>query len=201
MSLIPNLLHGLFKALRRIKYRLMLQLHPAVLEKRVAVGREVRPLVPVRCDGKGKVSIGDFTTLGWPLSPRLGDGEILLQARVASAVISVGSNVAFSNNVSIIALESVSIGNDCLLGDLVTILDSDFHEIDPARRRESSGITKPVAIGNNVWFGSRVMVLKGVAIGDNSVIAPQSVVTRDIPANCIAGGNPAKVIRYLEASA
>lgn len=55
----------------------------------------------------------------------------------------------------------------------------------------------PVTIGNNVWLGSRVMILKGVSIGDNSVIGASSVVTKPIPANCIAAGNPAKIIRYI----
>ncbi len=57
---------------------------------------------------------------------------------------------------------------------------------------------KPVRIGNNVWIGSRVMVLKGASIGDNSVIAAMSVVTSAIPANCVAAGVPAKVIRKIE---
>jgi maltose O-acetyltransferase len=60
------------------------------------------------------------------------------------------------------------------------------------------GTIKPVSIGNNVWIGSRVMILKGASIGDNSVIAAMSVVTSAIPANCVAAGVPAKVIRKIE---
>ncbi|WP_407925362.1 DapH/DapD/GlmU-related protein [Geomonas ferrireducens] len=76
-------------------------------------------------------------------------------------------------------------------------MDSDFHGIDPLQRRTSKGISLPVVIGKNVWFGSRVIVQKGVCIGENSIIASQAVVTRSIPPNCVAGGNPAKIIRYI----
>jgi acetyltransferase-like isoleucine patch superfamily enzyme len=58
-------------------------------------------------------------------------------------------------------------------------------------------IAEPIHIGNNVWIYARSIILQGVTIGDNSVIAAGSVVTHDIPANCIAGGNPAKVIRNI----
>lgn len=77
------------------------------------------------------------------------------------------------------------------------IMDSDFHDLDPATRHSGTGGALPVQIGNNVWLGSRVIVQKGVSIGDNSVIAAGAVVTRPVPANVVAGGNPARVIREL----
>ena len=131
------------------------------------------------------------------MAPRYGRGEILLQPRAEDATISIGSGTIFSNNVSIVAMRSIRIGSDCLIGDLVQIIDCDFHELDPLRRRTSVGRIKPVEIGNNVWLGSRVMVLCGVTIGDNTVIGAGSVVTRSIPANSVAVGVPAKVIRTL----
>lgn len=200
MSALFSLINNAMKKLCRAMYRARLCLDISALDGRLVVGRDVKVFVPVRFDGKGTVSIGDRTVLGWPLSVRVGNGEILLQARDKSARVVVGRNVAFSNNVSIIAMQSVTIGDDCLIGDLSLFMDSDFHEIDPDNRRNGSGVSKAVAVGRNVWFGSRVIVQKGVTIGENSIIASQSVVTRDIPANCIAGGNPAKVIRYLETS-
>ncbi|MBC7343530.1 MAG: hypothetical protein H5U02_13980 [Clostridia bacterium] len=60
-------------------------------------------------------------------------------------------------------------------------------------------MVKPVYVGENVWLGSRVIVQKGVSTGNNSIVTPQSVVTRDIPPNCIAGGIPARVIRQIGA--
>lgn len=76
------------------------------------------------------------------------------------------------------------------------IVDSDFHGIPPDARAEPSP-SQPVHIGNNVWLGSRVMVLKGVTIGDNAVVAAGGVVTKDVPANTLAGGVPAKVLRII----
>src|SRR6185312_8362806 len=165
--------------------------------KVIKLGQQVSFHVPIRGEGRGSVLIGNDNIFGFLPGPRLGTGEILIQARGFESRIEIGDGNRFSNNVSIIANERISIGNRCLVGDLVTIFDSDFHEIDPATRMESCGQTKPITIGNNVWLGSRVMVLKGVTIGDNSVVAAASVVTRSIPANCLAAGAPANVLRSI----
>jgi maltose O-acetyltransferase len=142
--------------------------------------------------------VGDHTTFGFPLAFRFGSGEIMLQPRTPEAEIIIGHDTIFNNNTVVCAVKSIRIGNGCLIGDCVAISDTDFHEINPATRDRSVGIIKPVSIGNNVWIGSRVMILKGASIGDNSVIAAMSVVTSAIPPNCIAAGVPAKVIRQIE---
>jgi maltose O-acetyltransferase len=165
--------------------------------RQLVVGEYVRLNVPVRGEGEGTLIIGNHNAFGYGPAPRLGTGEILLQARNPEAGIVIGEANAFSNNVSIVANQQITIGDRCAIGDLVSIYDCDFLEINPATRYRSDGQTKPVHIGNNVWLGSRVIVLKGVTIGDNSVIAAASVVTKPIPANRIAAGNPAKVIRTI----
>lgn len=152
--------------------------------------------VPVRLDGIGMVSIGDKVSLGYPTGPRQGNGEILLQARTSNSRIVIGARTAFSNNVSVIACLGVYIGADCLIGDMVSVVDSDFHGLSPEDRKEQ-GKSAPVTIGDNVWLGARVMVLKGVTIGSGSLIGAGSVVTRDIPPRCLAAGSPARVIRKL----
>lgn len=162
--------------------------------------RSANAAVPVRIDGSGIVRIGEHVSLGYRPAPRLGSGEILLQARAGGrgmSCVEIGARTAISNNVSIIAMQSVRIGEGCQIGDGVTIFDSDFHEIDPATRSRSAGLIAPVAIGDNVWLGSRVMVLKGVTIGNNTVVAAGSVVTRALPANVVAAGVPAKIIRTI----
>lgn len=174
----------------------------AMLMARIAGGALEWPpsahaVVPVRVDGSGRVAIGARLALGFSLAPRVGSGEILLQARTSNALIEIGADTTLSNGVSIIALDSVSIGRDCRIGDSVAIYDSDFHELSPATRNRSAGEVRPVTIGDNVWLGSRVMVLKGVTIGNNSVVAAGAVVAQCIPANVLAGGVPAKVIRGL----
>jgi maltose O-acetyltransferase len=151
--------------------------------------------VPVLINGRGQVVVGDRVTFGDSKSPKSGNGAILVQARDEGSLIIIGEKTAFSNNVSLIARKRIEIGPYCLLGDGVRIVDADFHGIQPDERRKTSGENECVRIGENVWLGSRVMVLKGVTIGDGSIIAAGAVVTSDIPASVIAGGVPAKVIK------
>ena len=74
---------------------------------------------------------------------------------------------------------------------------SDFHDLDPEKRTTGIPKTAKVIIGKNVFIGNNVSILKGVTIGDNSVIGTGTVVTKSIPANTIAGGNPAKFLKYI----
>ncbi len=153
--------------------------------------------VPLICDGSGRVSLGSGITIGYRLSAMLGDGHVRFQARVAGARISIGGGTSFSNNVQVFAEQSVTIGARCLIGDAVLILDSDFHDLSAAGRHSRPAETAPVVLEDNVFIGSRVIILKGVTIGKDSVIGAGSVVVRSIPPGVIAAGNPAKVIRNL----
>lgn len=94
----------------------------------------------------------------------------------------------------IIAAQSVTIGNNVLIGAYTTIIDNDFHNIDPRKRSSNDVAEKPVVIEDNVFIGFNCHVLKGVTIGKNAVIGAGSVVISDIPPNAIAIGNPCKVI-------
>jgi len=143
------------------------------------------------------VSIGANVSLGYARAPRYGNGEILLQARKPTAKIEIGPDTVTSNNVVMVANDSIRIGRNCLIGDLVSIIDSDFHAIEAQERKRSAGQVAAVSIGDNVWLGARVMVMKGVSIGNNSVIAAGSVVTTTIPGDVVAGGVPAKIIRKI----
>ncbi|MGP5363170.1 sugar O-acetyltransferase [Brachybacterium tyrofermentans] len=91
---------------------------------------------------------------------------------------------------------TISIGDDCQIGPNVQLL-TPIHPTDPGPRREGLERAEPITIGDNVWLGGGVTVLPGVSIGDNSVIGASAVVTKDIPANVVAVGNPARVIREL----
>lgn len=162
------------------------------------LGRGCSFQVPVRTAcAEGALRIGENNSFGFYMAPKLGSGSLLIQPRVRDSEIVIGNNNSFSNNVTLCANESIRIGNQCLIGNEVSIYDCDFHEVAPSSRRHSSGPMAPVALGNNVWLGSRVIVLKGVTIGDNSVIAAMSLVTKSIPANCVAAGVPARVIRDI----
>jgi maltose O-acetyltransferase len=160
--------------------------------------------VPFRCDGYGQVQLGPRVSIGYPGAPILGDGMVRLQARAKHVVIEVGAGTYLSNNVQVISESRISIGSGCLIGDGVLIIDSDFHDLSAAARDASAPLTSssitltaPVIIKDNVFIGSRVIILKGVTIGKDSVIGAGSVVVRSIPPGVIAAGNPAKVIRPL----
>lgn len=184
-------------SLRRLRNLSLAKLRAAIAGTKLKIGRKVRFDVPLRVHGEGSITIGDGVNFGTSLAVCYGSGQVMLQARGPEAQLRIGPGTATNNNVAIYATESVELGRDCLLAELVTIYDSDFHELDPARRRTSAGPSAPVHIGDRVWLGSRVMVMKGVEIGDDSVIAAGAVVTSSIPAGVLAGGVPAKVIRPL----
>jgi len=125
---------------------------------------------------------------------------VVLRTLGPGAEIVIGEDTGMSGG-SICAAASIRIGAGCLIGANVTLADTDFHAIDPTNRRYNRNAneiaTAPIVIEDNVFIGADVFVLKGVTIGKNSVIGAGSVVTRDIPANSIAAGNPAKVVKSV----
>lgn len=95
--------------------------------------------------------------------------------------------------------DSITIGNHVKIGACVLLTDTDAHPIDYVSRRFSNEGTKsaPIVIEDDVWIGAHCVVLKGVTIGARSIIGAGSVVTKNIPADCIAAGNPCKIIKKL----
>jgi acetyltransferase-like isoleucine patch superfamily enzyme len=115
---------------------------------------------------------------------------------VVGGTLSVGNNVYFNRNVKVVCYESVEIGDDCLLGDAVHIYDQDHNFADfHAPIRTQGYMTKPVKIGNNVWIGAKVTILKGVTIGNGAIVGANSLVAKDVPPNAIVVGNPAAIVR------
>ena len=109
-----------------------------------------------------------------------------------------GQDVFVGIGAQIICRQAISIGDDCLIAEYVTIRDHD-HVFDLSKPTAQAGfVCQPIVIGKNVWLGAKVTILKGVTIGDNSVVGANSVVTKDIPPNSVAAGTPARVIRELE---
>lgn len=107
-------------------------------------------------------------------------------------------NCLINNKCSIICNQQIEIGNNTDLASGVLIRDSDGHRLLENNRPSnaiSNNVMAPIKIGNNVWIGSNVIILKGVTIGDNAVVAAGAVVTKDIPSGCLAAGVPAKIIK------
>jgi acetyltransferase-like isoleucine patch superfamily enzyme len=108
--------------------------------------------------------------------------------------INLGKNVFINSGCRFQDQGGITIGDGALIGHLV-VLATLNHGIAPGQRRDMMG--GPIVIGKNVWIGANVTVLPGVAIGENSIIAAGAVVTKDVPANVIAGGVPAKILKPI----
>ncbi|NDJ81614.1 sugar O-acetyltransferase [Vibrio campbellii] len=108
----------------------------------------------------------------------------------------LGDNVYANFNLTLVDDTYIYIGNSVMIGPNVTIATAG-HPIDPDLRRDVAQFNIPVRIGDNVWIGANSVVLPGVTIGENSVIGAGSIVTKDIPANVVAVGNPCRVLREV----
>jgi acetyltransferase-like isoleucine patch superfamily enzyme len=107
----------------------------------------------------------------------------------------VGRNVFINQNCTLYDLGGIDIADDVMIGPNVSIITSG-HLLEPSQRR-SVTIGKPIVIERNAWIAAGATIIGGVTIGENSVVAAGSVVTRDVPANTFVGGNPARVIRRV----
>ena len=133
-----------------------------------------------------------------PISNFIGiNRKSMISTHSEGAEICIGDNCSMSGIV-IGAKESIIIGNNVMIGANVLITDFDWHSINVIERKKGeSSKSKPVIILDNVFIGYSAIILKGVTIGENSVIGANSVVTSSIPANVVAAGNPCKVIKAI----
>lgn len=108
--------------------------------------------------------------------------------------VSVGKNVYINHACSMLALGTITIEDDVLIGPKVNLI-TEGHPTDPSRRKALE--VKPVVIKKNAWLGAGVTILAGVTVGENSIVAAGAVVNKDVPDNSIVGGIPAKVIKKI----
>jgi acetyltransferase-like isoleucine patch superfamily enzyme len=111
--------------------------------------------------------------------------------------IRVGRNVFVNQNCTFYDLGGLDIADDVMIGPNVNIITAG-HPVEPAQRRAVT-VGKPIAIERNVWIAASATIIGGVTVGENSVVAAGAVVTRNVPANVLVGGNPARVIRSIGA--
>ncbi len=178
-----------FRTLRIIKYQLLSTCNSVT-------GKPIL-YYPLLLNGQGSISFGKSVQNGVINSPGFYSGYNYIEARYKESKIIIGNNVSINNGFSAIAYNHITIDNNVLFGINCRIEDSDGHVHHPHRRNDTDVPSAPVHIQENVFLGSGVTILKGVTIGRNSIIGSNSVVTKSIPDNVIAAGNPAKVIRNL----
>lgn len=145
-------------------------------------------------EGGSTIEIGkNCQFMNWQFGNLIGlNHKCIIATQSDDAKLTIGDKCSFSG-VSIWCHKEITLGNNVRVGANVTIMDGDAHQDDPR-----SGRNKPIVIDDNVWIGGNVVVKKGVTIGRSSVIGMNSVVTKDIPANCIAIGNPCVVVKQFD---
>jgi acetyltransferase-like isoleucine patch superfamily enzyme len=172
------------------------QLAVALLNAQLKIRAKARLPLSVRLYGRiyfragGDVEFGDGVSLVGTLVPI----EIVSHE---GSHISIGEHTFINYGASITAYREVRIGRHCLLGHHLRIIDRNEYGLE---QREIAPPAAPVLIEDHVWIGAHVIILPGVRIGRNSAIGAGSVVTKDVPPNCLVVGNPARVLRQTIAT-
>lgn len=126
----------------------------------------------------------------------LGDG---CKVRAHEGVIEIGAKSVLGQECTLSCYQHISIGRECIIADRVMMIDFDHGTAEVERAIREQGIYKrDVRVGHNVWIGYGASVLRGVTVGDNTVVGTSAVVTRDVPDNAVVGGAPARVLRMRE---
>ena len=147
------------------------------------------PGVELEIGRHATLSIGRWAWLGHRTKIRVHEGEV-----------SIGAKTVIGQECTISAFQHVSIGRECIIADRVMLIDFDHGAAEVERPIRAQGIYKrDVRLGHNIWIGYGACVLRGVSIGDNSIIGTSAVVTSDMPPNAVIAGVPARVIRMRDA--
>jgi acetyltransferase-like isoleucine patch superfamily enzyme len=147
------------------------------------------PKLELHVEPHGEIRFGRFV---W-----IGDGT---KIRCHEGLVEIGAKSVLGQECTISAYQHVRIGEQCVIADRAMFIDFDHGIVEVDRPIRLQGIYKrDVEVGNNVWIGYGACILRGVHVGDNSVIGTNAVVTKDVPANAVVGGIPARIIRMREA--
>jgi acetyltransferase-like isoleucine patch superfamily enzyme len=198
----PAPLHGgPLELLRFMRANRMLNRHYARLLLRYALlklrfGKRLQtdgicficPQVTLEIGRHATLRIGRWAWIGHGSKIRVHEGEV-----------SIGAKTVIGQDCTISAYQHVSIGRECIIADRVMLIDFDHGVTEVERPIRLQGIYKrDVRVGHNVWIGYGACILRGVSVGENSVIGTSTVVTKQVPANAVVAGTPARVIRMRE---
>ena len=157
------------------------------LRSATRLGRRVTLRGRARIRNEGTMTVGDRVRLDSTLAT-------LELVTTGTGHLEIGDNVFINHGTSIVAGSHVRIGNDCLIGTHVMVMDCDYHRVED-KAWDTTG--KPIVLEDRVWLANRSIVLKGVTIGHDAVVAAGAVVTRDVPPRSVVAGNPARVVRQF----
>jgi acetyltransferase-like isoleucine patch superfamily enzyme len=138
---------------------------------------------------RGRVEFGRFVWIGDRTKIRCHEGEV-----------EIGRKTVIGQECTISAYQRVTIGEQCVIADRAMFIDFDHGVVEVERPIRLQGIYKrDVEVGSNVWIGYGACILRGVRVGDNAIVGTNAVVTKDVPANAVVGGVPARVLRMRAA--
>lgn len=199
--MLNKLLLKIFSFLSALRIKFSPMLNRVFFRVRgIKFGRNLTVMGSLKVVNKGHISIGDnfMFVSGESISPISSNlqGSIYVEE---GGEVSIGNNVGMTSTRMWIA-KGLKIGDNVKVGANVLLMDTDTHQVDYLQRREGHGpiASAPITIEDDVWIGAQCIILKGVTIGARSIIGAGSVVTKDIPSDCIAAGNPCRVIRSLK---
>ena len=148
----------------------------------------IAPDVTLQIGEAGKIELGRWSWLGHGTKIRCHEG-----------IVSIGAKTVIGQECTVSAYQHISIGRECVIADRVMFIDFDHGSAETERPVRLQGIYKrDVRVGHNVWIGYAASILRGVTVGDNAIIGTGSVVTRDVPANAVVAGVPARVLRMRD---
>jgi acetyltransferase-like isoleucine patch superfamily enzyme len=149
----------------------------------------VCPRVKFEIGRRATVTLGRWSWIGHGCKIRAHEGEVV-----------IGAKSVLGQECTISCYQHISIGRECIIADRVMMIDFDHGMVEVERPIREQGIYKrPVRIGHNCWIGYGACILRGVTVGDNSVIGTNAVCTKDVPDNAVVGGVPARLIRMRAA--
>jgi acetyltransferase-like isoleucine patch superfamily enzyme len=149
----------------------------------------IGPGVVLQVGKRAQISLGRWSWIGHGTKIRCHEG-----------LVEIGAKTVMGQECTISAFQHVKIGRECVIADRVMFIDFDHGVVEVERPIRLQGIYKrDVNVGNNVWIGYGACILRGVTVGDNAVIGTNSVVTKDVPANAVVAGLPARIIRMRAA--
>jgi acetyltransferase-like isoleucine patch superfamily enzyme len=199
----PNSLHGgpltllRFMRANHMLSRSYLHLLARFLFLKLRHGKRLRtdgicficPGVQLEIGRHATLRIGRWAWLGHNTKIRVHEGEV-----------SIGAKTVMGQECTISAFQHVCIGRECIVADRVMLIDFDHGVVEVERPIRLQGIYKrDVRVGHNVWLGYSACILRGVTVGDNAIVGTSSVVTKEVPANAVVAGSPARIIRMREA--